>query len=275
VGDGGLELTNAVTTPALSADGRLAFVQASGSIGGSNPSRAGLMVAPTLDPSSATEVQRIPYTIAGEPQHDDVTDVRWLTADRLVFVGELVAYQRACSFCHLDTITTGLKVVVLDLVTAGTLPVTLPGTEFASGVSPGGTDEVYYTVGGDTRVFRRVLSSGAVDVVHDFGAAGIARDVHVVGSRLAAVVGGRVSYDVDPVLGPVQRDSGGEIHVVDLSTGADVALDGPGLFRHPALAPAASRLVAEGYPLIIEDLGGGKKDTTVSRSGDLYLFDTP
>jgi hypothetical protein len=85
------------------------------------------------------------------------------------------------------------------------VPAAVPGTDLASGVSPGASaDEVFYTIGGDTRVFHRVLSSGEVSVAHDFGAAGIARDVHVVGRRLVAVVGGHVAFGVDPVLGPTQ-----------------------------------------------------------------------
>jgi hypothetical protein len=95
-----------------------------------------------------------------------------------------------------------------------------------------------------------------------------------MGGRLAAVVGGRVAYSVDPQLGPVQWDSGGVIHVVDLPTDADVALaPGARLFRRPALSPAGDQLVAEGYPLVITTFP--VPDTTVSRAGDIFLFTTP
>ncbi len=114
-----------------------------------------------------------------------------------------------------------------------------------------------------------------MDVAHDFGAEGIARDVQVVGGRLTAVVGGRVAFVVNPVLGPTQRDSGGVVHVVDLATSADQSLDQTGLlFRRPALSPDGAHVVAEGYPLLITS-SGGVADTTVSRSGDLYLLDAP
>ena len=112
--------------------------------------------------------------------------------------------------CPIDTIPTGLDVALLDLSAPGSSPVVLPGTDFASGVSPGPTsDEVYYTLNGDTRVYRRVLSTGDQSVVHDFGPAGIARDVHVAGGRLTAVVGGRVNVVPDAELGQIQWDSGG------------------------------------------------------------------
>jgi hypothetical protein len=190
----------------------------------------------------------------------------------------------------MDTIVSGLKLGVLDLSAAGATVSALPGTDLASGVSRGPTDdEVYYTLGGDSRVFHRVLSSGATDVAYDFGPAGIARDVDAAAGRLAAVVGGRVAFSVDPELGPTQWDSGGVVHVVDLLSGADAVLEGPGLFRRPALSPAGTEVVAEGYPLIIVPkidpetglpaldpvTGDPLADTTVARAADLYLFGAP
>jgi hypothetical protein len=279
----GSDTTNAIESPTVGEAGRLAFVKASSSIGGQNPGRQGVAVAQGLDPASASEVQRIGYDIPGEPQHGAVTHLRWQSATRLAWVGSAVAYRSDCATCQVDTVVTGLKAVVLDLSAPETPPVAVPGTEYASGVSPGpSADELYYTVGGDGRVFRRVLSSGDVSVVHDFGPGAIVRDVHVVGQRLTAVVGGRVSFSVDPILGPTQWDSGGAVHLVELSSGADVTLGGLGavLFRLPALAPGGDRLVAEGHPLIIKGYidpvtGGPAADTTVDRAGDLYLFTLP
>jgi len=164
--------------------------------------------------------------------------------------------------------------VLLNVREPGSTPQRIPGTENASGVSPGATaDQIYYTVSGDSRVYRRTLSTGVIDVAHDFGAAGLARDVHVVGNRMAAVVGGRVSYGIDPLFGPTQWDSGGGVHVVDLQSGADVTLDGPGLFRRPQLSPSGAGLVVEVYPLILS--GDNPPDTVVSRRSDLYLYGLP
>jgi hypothetical protein len=279
----GSDTTNAIESPTVGEEGRLAFIKASSSINGQNPSREGVAVAQGLDPASASEVQRIGYSIPGEPQHGAVTHLRWQSATSLAWVGSAVAYRRACAACRADTIVTGLKAVVVDLSAPQTPPVAVPGTEFASGVTAGpSADELYYTVGGDGRVFRRVLSSGDVSVVHDFGPGAIVRDVHLVGERLAAVVGGRVTFSVDPTLGPTQWDSGGVVHLVELSSGADVTLGGSEavVFRRPALAPGGDRLVAEGYPLIIRSFvdpvtGNPAADTTVDRAGDLYLFTLP
>jgi hypothetical protein len=200
-----------------------------------------------------------------------VQALRWLDSDHLIFVGGIAGLRRSCATCRvLDTVATGLKVDILDLSVAA-VPSPVPGTDQASGLSVGSSsDEIYFTLSGDTRVFRQTISTGETQVVHDFGSAGIARDVHVVGGRLAAVVGGRVNVLVDPILGPLQWDSGGVIHLVDLATDGDVALaPGARLFRRPSLSPAGDQLVAEGYPLIVAT------DTTVSRAGDIFLFTTP
>ena len=277
-----LSLTNTFESPFAATDGKLAFVQASGLVGGTNPSREALAVAPGLDAANATEVQRIPYTLPGEPPHSGITQIRWLAENRLVYLAEAVVLRQPCFQCPRDTIPAGLDVALLDLSPPGTSPIVLPSTDFASGVSPGPTsDEVYYTLNGDTHVYRRVLSTGDQSIAHDFGAAGIARDVHVAGGRLTAVVGGRVNVAPDAVLGQIQWDSGGFVHVVDLASGADETLDDePHLFRRPVLAPTGDRVVAEGYPVIITRVpdpttGGFRADTTVGRSGDLFLFSAP
>jgi hypothetical protein len=272
----GLDSTNAIESAAPSAEGRLAFVESSVRIGALTADNISIAVAETFDPYGARRVQSVPYTIPGEPTHTAVTALRWLSPDRLVYVAGQVAYLPPCERCPPDTVFTGLKVASLD-VASGATPSAIPGTDFASGVSPGRTqDELFYTVGGDTRVFRLTVSTGEITVAHDFGAAGIARDVQVAGKRMAAVVGGRVAFGVDPLLGPTQRDSGGVVHVVDLDTDADQALDFPTLlFRRPALSPAADRVVAEGYPLIVVGNSATVPDTTVGKGGDIYLFDTP
>src|SRR5436309_1960365 len=111
---------------------------------------------------------------------------------------------------------------------ASPAPPAVPATLYASSVAPGGTaDVIFFTLGGDSRVFRRVRSGATDSVVHDFGAAGIARDVQVAGTRLVAVVGGTISFAYDSLLGyAVQRDAGGFLYLVDLETGAETVLPG-------------------------------------------------
>lgn len=267
------ELTDAIESAAPTSDGRLAFSAATGSIGGPLPNVQALAIGSVVDPATRRSLLSIPYTTPGGRLHGGISQLRWLGAKRLLYLGEAVIAQRPCVSCELDTIRTGQDAVWLAVDASPLSPQLIPGTEDASSVSPGSNDdEVYYTLGGQNRVFRQTLTSDAAFVVHDFGAAGIARDVHVVGNRMAAVVGGRVAFGVDPSIGPTQWDSGGTLHLVNLQDGTDVVLDGPGLFRRPQLSPSGNAIVAEVYPLIINPV---TNDTTVSRDGDLYLFGQP
>jgi hypothetical protein len=266
----GSDLRDALESGAPAPDGRLAFVTALSNIGAINPLDQGIVLSATADPRGYRVLRSVPYTISGERFHSGASQLQWWGENRLLYLGEQVNYLRACSSCPVDTLRSGLDATWLSVEDAIPAPQRIPGTEYASGVSPGSNEnELYYTIGGDSRVFRRTLSDGAVSVVHDFGSAGIARDVHVVGNRMAAVVGGRVTYGIDPVLGPTQWDSGGVLHVVELGAGTDTSLDGPGLFRRPRISPSGSSVVAEVYPLIIG------QDIVVSRRSDLFLFGQP
>jgi hypothetical protein len=250
----------------------LAFAAASSNIGAVFPQTQGLVLGTLARPSVYQVLFSFPTTSAGGRLTGGISQLHWLSQSRLLYLAELVVTRRPCLGCELDTVRSGLEANWLALDQPAGSPQLVPGTDFASGVSPGASeDEVYYTLAGDARVYRRELSRGEVVVAHDFGAAGIARDVHVVGNHMAAVVGGRVTFTTDPSLGPVQWDSGGTLHVVDLPNGIDVIPSGPGLFRRPQLSPDGSELVAEIYPLIITPNGAGT-DTIVARAGDLYLL---
>ena len=273
----GENLSDAIESAAPGAEGQLAFYGASSRVGASLPERQGLELGSFTDPASAGMLLSIPYTVAGSRTHTGISQLRWLGPARLLFLGEIVAVTNPCIGCEQDTLRSGRDAVSIQ-VTGGAPPEAIPGTENASGVSPGNSeDEVYYTIGGDTRVYRRRLSTGEVSVAHDFGASGIARDVHVVGTRMTAVVGGRVHFTNDPSFGPFQWDSGGIVHVVNLQDGSDVTAHDPtelGLYRRPQLSPDGTRVVAERYPLTLI-VSGFAVDTMVAREADLYLLGEP
>jgi hypothetical protein len=269
------ESTDAAQSSAASLDGRVALLSAgNGNIGGTSPVFLEIALIPTLDGLDAQRVRTLPFTPAGGSAQDYAGHLRWLTEDALVYVGQHFVVHRPCpEGCALDTLLIGTEVTTLSLEGASVTGTAVPGTELATGVAPvldGAA--ILYTLPNDTRIYRRVLASGEVTVVHDFGAAGIVRDVHAVGNRVTAVVGGRVAFSVDPPVGPVQRDSGGVVHVVELGETGSLVLDTPGrLYRRPALSPDGTRIVAEGYPLIITG-PPFDPDTAVSKSGDIYLF---
>jgi hypothetical protein len=81
---------------------------------------------------------------------------------------------------------------------------------------------------------------------------------------------------VDPVLGPVQRDEGGQLTAVDLSNGnASPMIVAERFFRRPTISPQGNRLVAEAYQATIVGCGSICRDTTISKVADLWLFDLP
>jgi hypothetical protein len=271
----GAHTVDATESPAPAAGGGLAYVGLSSNIGAIPPVTTDIYFASVADPTNRTVLQGLPYTIPGGPLHSGASRLRWLSPTRLLYLGERVDIVRHCDRCFTwDTITTGLNAVSLDVGQPGVAPQVVPGTENASGLSVGADeDEIYFTLNGDARVYRQTLSTSVASVAHDFGAAGIARDVHVVGNRMAAVVGGRVTYGIDPRFGPTQWDSGGVLHVVDLATATDLPVAGPGLFRRPQLSPLGTGLVVEVYPVTTDE--ADPPVTTVSRSGDLYLYGLP
>ena len=270
----GASTADAVESPAPTPEGRLAYVGLSSLIGAVAPVTSAIYFGSLSDPTNRTVLRELPYAIAGGALHSGASRLRWLTPTRLLYLGERVDFVETCKVCGTwDTVATGLNAVSLDVSQPGGTPQVIPGTDNASGLSVGAhEDEIYFTLNADTRVYRQTLSTGTVSVAYDFGARGTARDVHVVGNRMAAVVGGRVAYGIDPLFGPTQWDSGGVLHVVDLAAATDMALEGPGLFRRPQISPSGSAVVVEVHPLIIV---GNPPDTTVSRRGDLYLYSQP
>jgi hypothetical protein len=226
----GADTVDAIESPAPTADGRLAFVGHGSPLGTIPPGSSGIYLGALSDPTNRVTLRPVPYTIPGGSVHSGASQLRWLTAARLVYLGERVDFMQRCESCvEWDTVTTGLNLVSVDVTQPGGIPEVIPGTDNASGLSPGANeDEIYFTLSGDARVYRQTLSTGAVSVAYDFGAAGTARDVHVVGNRMAAVVGGRVTYGIDPRFGSTQWDSGGVLHLVDLQAGTDMALGSMG-----------------------------------------------
>ena len=253
---------NALSSAAVAADGRLAYVRASAPLTAGwpvAPHYQELVLATVAAPTETRVLQRIPYQGPSGRSHDQVSQVQWLNDNSLVYLASHVDYAAMCNGCPLDTLASGLEIVRFDLSGPTAVLSMLPGTDQASSVALVRPDTVYFTVNGDSRVFRLALASDSTTVVHDFGLGGIVRDVQVVGNRLVAVVGGNVSFTTDPPLGPTQRDGGGPLVMVDLSTGSERTLM-DSTWRHPALSPDGTRLVAE---------------LVTGRTTDLWLVEVP
>jgi hypothetical protein len=265
--------TDLMEAPAVSRDGRIFFHQVVSWIGQQKLGASALMLGSADDPLQATVLRPLPYTAVSGRFHSSVRVPQWIGTDSLVYLAELLFYEG--STFYPDTFYTGVEVVLLDLAAAAPSFNVLPGTEYASSVSL--SDEpgiVYYTLGGDSRVFRRALASGEVTVTHDFGAGNIARDVQVRGATLVAVVGGSVLYRFEDAHGNVQRDEGGNLAFVELGSGETTIFSTDSvLFRHPMISPDGTRLVVEVQPFAPVQAEPDSDFNAPNHRADLWLFD--
>ena len=256
---------DAYSTAAIAPDGRLVYVRATASLAAGwplTPHDQQLVLGTLADPFTVRMLlPSIPYPSPSGRVHQGVAQVRWLDDSSLVYVGQQVSYPAVCMNCVLrDTLVSGLEIVRLDLGSATPVLHVLPGTAQASSVAVAGRDSLLFTVIADSRIFRLTLANDSVVVFHDFGSGTIARDVQVAGGRALAVVGGNINVMPDSIVGPIQRDSGGTLVLVDPANGNETPLAPGTLFRHPALSPDGLHIVAESY---------------VGRSTDLWLLETP
>jgi hypothetical protein len=233
---------------AMGPDGRAAWVDARSLQGRVAPDKGAIRVGGLAPGDTGALVRSLPYPAPSGVLHATATHLGWLTRDLLTYIGADVFYTRPCQGCKLDTVVISREAVLLDLATTPATVHVIPNTAEVSSVFPAADGlSIYYTRQGNTRVYQQVLASGAETLVHDFGSRGIARDVNVRGSILTAVVGGKVSYGVDPLLGPRQVDSGGVLYRVDLISGTELQLPlAIGTVQHPALSPDGATVVVEG-----------------------------
>lgn len=250
-------VNSSLTWPAEGADGRLAFLRTRGVGFGGAQTSAALVLGSFAPRDSGRVLRSFPYPAAGTTAQG-VSHLSWLDSHTLIFVATQVEYRCIGLTCgSLDTLESGLQVERLDVDHPPAAPDVMAGTDRASSVSPiADGSGFYFTVGGDTRVYRRHFSTGATDTVYDFGGAGIARDVQQADSVLYAIVGGNVG--VDSV--SKQFDHGGSLLRVDLRSGALSTVNVAGqAIRHPILQATQHRIMVE----------------TGTPSPDLWLAVTP
>jgi hypothetical protein len=268
---------DALFEPSVGPDDRILFLREASAPNGITPMTSALMLGAASDPLAATAIRPYPYTASTGQIHQGISNIRWLSDTRAVYLAEKVLYLAACGTCPMDTVRTGIEVVQLDL--AGPAPALsiVPNTDGASSVdATADPDQIVITRNGDSRVYQLTVSTGVTVILHDFGPGQIVRDATVRGNRLYAIAGGRVSFAVDPVLGPVQRDESGELVTVDLSNGnSSPLIAAERFFRRPTVSPQGDHLVAESYLASITGCGFNCADTTISKVADLWLFDLP
>lgn len=215
---GHLDSTEVYGPSAVSNSGLLVYSFTQSVPGRQIPNRKELRVATLADPQTFEVLHPLPFSIDGFGI-DSVKDVRWLDANRVVYLG---AYGIP------NTIERDRIVVLIDLRSAAQ-PSAIPGTmsvhALAVGTDP---DAIIVTRGGDSRVYHLALASGQETVLYDF-APGFPGDIAVRMNRLVTVIDRTLIS-------------------VDLSTGiSDTLVSDPGTpsLRSPAVSIDGS-VVAEG-----------------------------
>jgi len=213
--------------PAVRNDGRLAYQQAVWMPTSLAPIARSLVLA-TLDRWDDVRLL-VAFPAAGGPSSsvEGARDVAWLADTSLVFVREVMQVGRNPFTGKIDTTVTPLDAERVDFGGAASIVTVVPGTAGATSVTVNDSaTAIYYTLGGDSVVYRRDWASGVVNTAYVFAAA--PTDVQVRGARLVAVIGGN-------------------LHVVDLQARSDVVIPGPGVaFAHPALSASGRTVVVEG-----------------------------
>ena len=263
--------------PAVAGD-RLAF-HYQNSPRGSPPTVRGIYVAPFAAPAVGAPVRSLPFLAADGVFYIEASHLTWLGSDELLFIGYSEQTVLPCPDC--DPIRVEYPLALLrGAAVPGATFTPVPGIAFPTSVAAGATaDEIYFTLAGDSRIYHQVLSTGTRTIVRDYGVEGIVRDVAYGAGRLAAIVGGKVRVWQE-LVGPLQSpDEGGHLHVIDPATSGDRRLtDDQRWFRRPALAASGTALVAEGYAVTIDQnpfAPPGVLDTTVTSTGDLWLYGSP
>lgn len=267
--------TDRYEAPAVSPAGDLIYTLARSWIGLQKGPRQALVLGTLAQPfAGARELTPIPYFASSGRTHSSVTEISWAGPGRVVYLGQMLFYEG--STFYPDTFYTGLDVVVGDIGADGITLTALPGTDYASGVSvdPADPQIIYFTLGGDSKVYRQSLTSGERTVLYDFGAGHIVRDPQVSGHHLVAVLDGSVLYHFEDAHGYVQRDEGGDLAIVDLGSGAMQLVQRPEtLFRRPVIAPGGSRFVVEASPRVPVHVTPQSDFNAINHRPDLWLFD--
>ena len=225
---------------AVDADERMAFVRTATPVVPPTlaPRTVELRLGSTSDRNGQL-VRSFPYTASSGRIHQGLGWVQWLDPWHVMYVAQGVSYPSPCPGCPPDTVRVGLDVVVIDVAT-GTLQI-VPGTDSANSVALAGSDTIYLTRESSGVIQRRVLSTGAVTIVHDFGIP--IRDVTAGGGLLAAV-----------------NEFGGLWLLRPGTTPELLSGSLPMIFARPSLSPNGRRLVVEGI---------------ASGEPDLWLFEIP
>lgn len=173
--------TRVLTQPAVGPAGVLVYLRERKLLSERGFTFKDLVVATLGLPVPGRVVLSLAYWAPDSLLHVAVRDVQWLSAQTLVWV--------AIVDTNAGPPPVPSEIVRFDMSTTPARMTVLGGTGGASSLAVDSGGALYYTLGGDSRVYR-YLEGEPPDTVYDFGAAGPPIDVQVRGSVLVANVNG-------------------------------------------------------------------------------------
>jgi len=220
---------------------------------------AGEIVLGTVDaPDDASQVIGLQHFPIHTPSGRTLVlpeQLQWADDTTLVFIG--VLFTTNDTLIGQDSIYNGLEVNTLTLTGDTAILGSVPGTRNASGVAVAPGRVIYFTIDGDSTVYRGTLDDEFVEPYVTFDS--IVRDPVMVGDTVYAIVGGEVTWGEYPIVGFLQLDKGGELWRGH-GGGVPSLVNGDRLYRHPAVSPDRRTIAIEGRD-------------PVTRIQDIYLID--
>jgi hypothetical protein len=228
--------------PAEAPDGRVIFERRRTRRFASFPFLSDLVLRDAPAGLGNVSILPIPFFANGKSQ-GAITHPAWLDRERIIFVARGVVFNSD------DSVSSGQEIFEFSIADGLTGLTPVPGTTWASSLDldPSG-DTLYYTLGGDSLVYQRVLSTGAIDTIANFGSLGIVRDARVRAGKLVAIVGGAVGWGSHPSLGMAQSDAGGPIYAMALPAGTPTLVTfSTDQYQHLAVSPDGEYVVASRF----------------------------
>ena len=222
----GSDSTFALWLPAVSPGGLLAYLRDRSPVESVTPKISELVIASLSVPEPGRVVLRLPYTAPDGILESGMRELHWLHDGSIVYLAGVLSFSYPPY--PYDTTFTPNEIDRLDLVGDSARLSVVPGTANATSVATDSAAAMYFSLAGDSRVYRLPDGAPTPSVWYDFGAAGAPSELQVAGDVLIAVVGG-------------------VLYRVNVATGSQVAmpLTDSLSVQHVALAPAADRLVVE------------------------------
>ncbi len=171
---------------------RLAYLRDRSGIGAFEPNSSELVLASLSAPDPGRVLVGVPYTAQDGSLVGGLRDLQWLSGSVLVYRAGTLTFtgQRL----GVDTLFTPGEIARLGVIGDSVSLSIVPGTSGATSLATDTVFALYYTLPGDSHVYRMLDGAPAAAAWYDFGAAGVPTLIRVAGdgragSVLVALVG--------------------------------------------------------------------------------------